>query len=495
MVAFLLSVLQFLGILFLVLLVFNLMIVVHELGHFLAARWRGLRVDKFQIWFGRCIWKKTVNGVQYGLGTIPAGGFVMLPQMAMEAIEGPVEDADKLPPVKPVDKIIVAFAGPLFSFLLAAFFAVVVWIVKYPESKASNSTTIGFVLADSPAEKAGLRPGDVVKRIDGQPVLTFMGMSESIQWAVMSSKDDELSFEIERGGVPMTVPVVAAVPKIPDSVRWYQRLFLRSSPRQAGLLPASAAIIVGEVMEQSPAEEAGLKVGDRLMAMDGGPLLSFATLSQHVSDNAPDLVRLSVLRDGQALDLDVRPRIPVDPGDYDPDERRIGVKIMADDDARMPKEFRDNQLVRVSPLVQLARPLKSVYQTLTAVTSPGSGVNATHLSGAPMIVYIYYRLFENPDGWRLVLWFSVFLNVSLAVMNLMPLPVLDGGHITMSLYEIVARRPVPAQFLKTVYSGCALLLIGFMLFIAGFDVRDIFEDVSSRQKKPYSFVESAGAKP
>src|SRR5215831_6510466 len=104
-----------------VLLIFNLLIIVHELGHFLAARWRGLHVDKFGIWFGRPIWKKTVKGVEYSLGWIPAGGFVLLPQMApMEAVEGKASHPrENLPPIKPLDKIIVAFAGPLFSFLLA----------------------------------------------------------------------------------------------------------------------------------------------------------------------------------------------------------------------------------------------------------------------------------------------------------------------------------------------------------------------------------------
>ena len=110
---FIFSILRFLGILIQVILVFNLIIIVHEYGHFIAARWRGLKVEKFQIWFGKPIWKKTVNGVQYGLGCIPAGGFVALPQMApMGGIEGTSEEgAEKLPPIKPLDKIIVAFAG------------------------------------------------------------------------------------------------------------------------------------------------------------------------------------------------------------------------------------------------------------------------------------------------------------------------------------------------------------------------------------------------
>src|SRR5882672_4412388 len=107
-----------------VLLLFNLLIAVHELGHFLAARWRGLKIDRFAVWFGKPIWKKKINGVEYALGSLPFGGYVALPQMAtMEAIEGKGESSGKpLPPISALDKIIVAVAGPLFSLLLALAF-------------------------------------------------------------------------------------------------------------------------------------------------------------------------------------------------------------------------------------------------------------------------------------------------------------------------------------------------------------------------------------
>src|SRR5436309_12646392 len=114
-------ILNFLLILLEVLLLFNLLIFVHELGHFLAARWRGLKIDRFAIWFGKPIWQKEINGVTYCLGSIPAGGYVALPQMAsMETIEGKTDARpEQLPPLGVMDKIIVAFAGPLFSFGLA----------------------------------------------------------------------------------------------------------------------------------------------------------------------------------------------------------------------------------------------------------------------------------------------------------------------------------------------------------------------------------------
>src|SRR3974390_2986701 len=152
------SILRFIVVFLEVLLLFNLLIFVHELGHFLAARLRGLKIYRFAIWFGKPIWKAKINGVEYALGTIPAGGYVSLPQMAtMEAIEGRSEGSDEpLPPISALDKIIVAFAGPLFSFLLALAFAVVVMIVGRPVSEAETTTVIGYVVKDGPADKAGL---------------------------------------------------------------------------------------------------------------------------------------------------------------------------------------------------------------------------------------------------------------------------------------------------------------------------------------------------
>src|SRR5437588_5511021 len=182
-----LSILKFIFIFLEVLLLFNLLIFVHELGHFLAARWRGLKIDRFAIWFGKPIWKTTINGVEYALGTIPAGGYVSLPQMAtMEAIEGKTESSGKpLPPISALDKIIVAFAGPLFSFLLALAFAVVVMTVGRPVSRSETTTVIGYVVKGGPADEAGLRPGDKILAVDNKPVTKFGGMGESGTWRIV----------------------------------------------------------------------------------------------------------------------------------------------------------------------------------------------------------------------------------------------------------------------------------------------------------------------
>ena len=210
------TVLKAIGLLLVVVMCFNVIIFVHELGHFLAVRWRGLKIDRFQIWFGKPIWKKEINGVQYGLGWIPAGGFVALPQMApMESIEGGSRDEKPLPPISPLDKIIVAFAGPLFSMLLALLAGVIVWGVGKPKDFIPTQV-IGEVLHGEPAEKAGLRTGDKITHIDGEPVHGFAGSLDSITENIILSEGDRIVFTVERAGEAQPLTIVSDF-KTPES--------------------------------------------------------------------------------------------------------------------------------------------------------------------------------------------------------------------------------------------------------------------------------------
>ena len=434
-----------------VVLLFNLLIVVHELGHFLAARWRGLVIEKFGVWFGKPIWKKTINGVEYSLGTLPLGGFVALPQLApMDIIEGETEtDRAKLPPVSAPDKIIVAIAGPIFSLLLAIVFAAIVWAVGHPVSEADTTTVIGYVEHGSPAENAGLQAGDKILQVDGRPVTRFSGMNNSVTWNVIRSEGATIPFVVKRDGRRISVSVT---PYIAPSSGWR-----RKSVRQVLIYPATTPVI-DQVQAGTPAAAAGLQRGDVILGFNGTRIYSPVALAAHVENHAGQPIKLAVLRHGQHLNLTVTPEVL-------PNEKTPRIGIAWDTSGRM-------SMTHPNPIEQVYNSVTSTIDTIGAVASPKSDVKLQHLSGPLGIFRIYYLLFENEWGWQLALWFSVILNVNLAILNMLPIPVLDGGHIVLALVEAVRRKPVNIRVLEVVQTGCAVLIIGYIAYISFFDVGD-----------------------
>jgi regulator of sigma E protease len=443
--------LRILFILLEVVFLFNLLIVVHELGHFLAARWRGLVIEKFGIWFGKPIWKKTINGVQYSLGTLPLGGFVALPQLApMDIIEGETEnDRAKLPPVSAFDKIIVAIAGPVFSLLLAIVFAAIVWAVGHPVSEADTTTIIGYVETNSPAAKAGLRAGDKILSVDGQKVTRFSGMNDSVTWNVIRSEGDTIPFEVMRDGKIIKTNVT---PYIAPSSGWR-----RKSVRQVLIYPATTPLI-DQVQAKTPAAAAGLRHGDIILGFNGQRIYSPIALGAYIEEHPKQPISLQVERSGRTFDVTVTPEVL-------PHEKTPRIGIAWDTSGRM-------SVTHPNPIEQVYNSVTSTRDTLGAVASPKSDVRLQHLSGPLGIFRIYYLLFENQWGWQLALWFSVILNVNLAILNMLPIPVLDGGHIVLALVEAVRRKPVNIRVLEIVQTACAVLIIGYICYISFFDVGD-----------------------
>lgn len=468
------TVLDYILLIFVVVMLFNIIIFVHELGHFLAGKWRGLQIDRFQIWFGKPIWKKEIKGVQYGLGWIPAGGFVALPQMApMEAIEGGDKDRAPLPKITPLDKIIVAFAGPFFSVLLALAAAVVVWGVGKPKDFVP-STTVGFVLEGSPAEKAGILPGDEILKINGKEVNGFAGTLDSITESIVLSSGDEIDFTLRREGVEEPV-VVTSKFEIPPS-RWWQRGGLR----QVGLAPSGQAKIA-EIIKNSPADKAGLASGDVIVSLDGRKLFSDIQLSQFLRANDNPTVTLEVKKasSGEVVSVQVTPVRPLQPADRDP---MLGV--MWD-----PKGDVDVRIVHPNPFLQVADSIEMMWVTITSVADPGSSIGVDHLSGPVGIGQMLFSLLKTEDGWRRILGFMVLFNVNLAVLNMLPFPVLDGGHITLAILEKIAGKPVQAKALEIIQTGCALALISLMLYVTSKDIGDKIRPGSGGDEGEVIFAE------
>ncbi len=527
------SVLKFIGICIEVLLIFNLLIFVHELGHFLAAKWRGLHVQEFALWFGKPLWRKKIGGVWYAINSIPAGGYVKLPQMApMEAIEGESDiPRDQLKDISALDKIIVAFAGPLFSFLLAIVFAVLVWQVGRPVGEADRTTTVGYVIPGDPADKAGLQAGDKITAIDNIPVNRWVGQGDdAITWRIARSEGDTIRLDVLRDGKQKTLEVQ---PKI-ENTKWHERRGLRqigvgaahhpmiakvmpgSAAHKAGFLPSDLLVAVGgePIYDDStldlwakahpgqpliitvergavkkdlavelrgilvgapgpfadgPAARAGLKAGDRITTADGIAISGLAQFIAYINAHDSKPVLLAIERGAEKKTITVTPEIPLEGGD----KPSIGIPLESADG------FTFDRYGKMDPIYpgvseQVGAAVSSIVNTIGAVTSKKSSISVQHMGGPVMMMRIYYLLFESPQGWRLVLWFSVVLNVNLAMINMLPLPVLDGGHIVLAIVEAIRRKPMNVKLLEYVSTACALVIMGFMLFVTFFDVQDVF---------------------
>lgn len=532
-------------IVFEVLLIFNLLIIVHELGHFLAARWRGLHVDKFGVWFGRPILKRTIGGVEFSLGWIPAGGFVLLPQMAtMEAVEGKagVSGSD-LPPIKPLDKIIVAAAGPLFSFLLALVFATIVWAVGRPMAEADTTTTIGYVAPDVPAAKAGFKPGDKVLEVDGHPVTRFNGMVDSIGWYVVRSEGATIPFKVQRGDQTLTInsgfekpetsgwerkalrqvglqpaitPIVAKV--APDSEaakaglqandeivdiggqkiyylkqisEWAQQhsgqplpLTVIRDGRSSQVDMQPGRLVISGVIENSPADVAKLQKGDKIIALNDEQIYDIDAINQYVDANPDKVLTLTVQRGNQTVAVRIRPAVPDRPiAQEGKSHPIIGFYTGENTDGITWDAGGKMTTAHISPIEQVFAGVETITNTIGALLSPQSDIKLQHLSGPVMIMRTYYLLFQSEFGWQLALWFSVVFNINLAIINLLPIPVLDGGHILLAILEAIRRRPLNIRVLEVLQGACAILLIGFMLYVSFYDVQD---SVGGNQKPAFN---------
>lgn len=449
------------GLILLVVLFFNFMIFVHELGHFLAGKWRGAYIDRFQIWFGRPIWQKKLWGVQWGLGWIPAGGFVSLPQLDnMEGIEGKADAPSDLKPLKPLDKVIIAAAGPLFSLLLAYAFAVVVWGVGKPVGDVAG-TTVGYVQPGSPAAQAGLLPGDTILTIDDKPVSKWMGNMEGVRELIALSEREKIALTVSRPGCAEPLTILSSY-TLPET-KWWQR----KAMRQLGVLPAVPAV-VGQVLPGSPAERAGLSQGLQITHLNGVAVHSPLVVQTAAAEGQPLELTLSPLSGGEEVKVTLTPEVPVNWQGKPGAQPILGIEWSESAIGKV-------ELEHPSPQTQVNQSLKWMGSTLSKLFAPGSSVKMEHLSGPVGIGSYIYKMMEAESGlgWRLVLWFAVVLNVNLAVLNILPLPVVDGGHVTLGLVEMLRGKPVSGRPLEWVMTGFIILLMAFFAFVTFKDVGDL----------------------
>ena len=413
---------------------FGFTIFVHELGHFWVARKCGLKVDAFSIGFGPAIIKKTVNGILYKVAWIPLGGYVALPQMDPSAQE-PEPGETPLPPVTPQKKMLVAVAGVTMNMILAVALAFIIWQVGIRGAPLNQKAVIGYVEPDSPAAQAGFQMSDEIVRANGNEVPSW----ERLQIELALRKDVEIEFI--RAGEIKTVTV-----KTEKGV-FDQRYF-------GGIDPVEE-VGIGNLMAGQPAEKSGLLPGDRILTLDGVKILSVGHVSSLIRAGAGKEVEMVLHRARENRDFAVR-ITPVWNAQYE--KHMIGIS------------FDTSVITHPTPWYQVRRFAGAMVRTLQAFTHKEEAKQAFDGLGSPVMIFSILYKIANTE-WMQLLSLVALVNVNLALMNLLPIPILDGGHIMFSLYEMIARRRPSRRFVVTVSNVFASLLITLMVFLMYRDSR------------------------
>lgn len=437
-----------------VLMLFGASVFVHEYGHYWMARRRGMRIEGFAIGFGPKVFSWMKDGVEWSLRWIPAGGFVKLPQMiTSEAIEG--KASAEIQPASPLSRILVAVAGPFMNIVFALIIGSVVWAIGLP--MLVNPPVVGPVDPNSSEGRMGVQSGDRIIEVNGHPVRSW----QEINLEVITALTNVVPVTVDRAGQKLTFQL---------TTKRSENLGLKWLDLEPQERP-----VIGMVQPGMPAEKIGLKSGDKFLSFDGIYVLNQEHLSDVINKGQGRACEVVVERNGQKMTLSVTPI-------YDPESKRgrIGIGFAGG--------HYEVQRPGPNPLQQIEDDLRLMGRTFTALShSKETGVSAKDMSG-PVGILGKLAVDVNND-FRLALRFMVTLNINLALLNLLPLPVLDGGHILMALYEVVTRRRVGIRFQEVVTTGFAVILISFMVYVTFYDVRRA--SIFGQLLKQKSVIESA----
>ena len=413
----------------------GLVIFVHELGHFVAAKWRGVRVLRFSLGFGPAIVKVQRAETEYRIGWIPLGGYVQMAGDSPDDDGHMPEREDEFLSHAPIGRIVIAAAGPAMNLVTA--FVVLVIVAFSGVSFPDYPNRLGATPDTSVAYRMGLREGDRVVAVAGQPVTSWVPIfviNDDLR------QDRPLPLEIRRGDSTFTLAVAAA----------------EREPLMSSLHRPSDPPIVGNVVTGMPAYKAGIKEGDRIVAVDGNRVTNWDQLIPNFHGKVDHPVPVTILREGQRFTLVVT---PIDPsGARDGKEGRIGIEP----------------------------PVHGVYiERHGALESIVIGWRATgeavaNVYGGMWLTVsrpLYYREYlggpifiaqaaseQARRGLDSYLRFLAMINIAIMAFNLLPIPVLDGGHIVWALLQMVVGRSLSASgYIR--YQKVGLVVVGTLLLL------------------------------
>ncbi len=425
----------------------------HEFGHFIVARWLGVRVLRFSVGFGRTLWRwqKDENSTEYVIGLIPLGGYVRM----LDEREGevPVAIRDQAFNRKSLSRrSLIVLAGPLANLLLAIG---LYWGVGIIGSEDLDPV-VGQVHAESIGLDSGFEIGDRILKIDGRPVY---GWSEQRLYLLdRAANQDVVVFDVEKVDARKE-KIVIDFSRAPSQT--FSPAVLRELIGIGPLLPVYEAE-VGDVVPDGPADNAGIKKGDKILAIDNESVLDWGDFVRVISGSPGKSLSLAIQRQGEGVLVNVVPESMQAEG------QSIGrIGVFAPPPPALDKFM---VTVRYGLFESISRAIDTTW-LMSAVTVQlfgkmlTGGASKEHLSG-PISIARYAG--QSADlGIAQFLAFLAVLSVSLGILNLLPIPVLDGGHLVYFLIEGVTRRPVPEVVMywgQQIGIGIIVLLMGLAFY-------------------------------
>jgi regulator of sigma E protease len=428
-----------------------ILVVVHEFGHFWVARRCGVKVLKFSVGFGKPLWQKQgKDGTVYILAAIPLGGFVKM----LDEREGDVaaEELDKTFNRKPLrSRVAIVSAGPIANLLFAVIAYWIIFIVGIPGLRS----IIDDVVPESPAAYAQLIGGDEILRVDGRDTPTWYAVHKAM--AHIAESGGSATLIVNTGGIELArvidIPKWQFAPDAPESLIH----MLGISPINVTLKP-----VLGSILDGSAADRAGLQVGDELIAADDVPIDSWSGWVALVRSNPDTQLTVKVKRAEQHISVMLTPQRTED------NVGRIGAAVDVSNTS-MPAELVAD--LRYSPLSALGQALLETWQfSSSTVKSLGGMLMGTVSSkniGGPITIAQYAGA-SAERGVMSFISFLAMISISLGILNLLPIPVLDGGHLAMYFVEWLRGSPLSEQAqLQGQKIGMILLLM--LMFLAFFN--------------------------
>ncbi|MDM1737429.1 RIP metalloprotease RseP [Acinetobacter towneri] len=430
------------------------LIAIHEFGHYFVARKLGVKVLVYSIGFGPTIlkWTSKKSGIQYQLSALPLGGYVKM----LDEREESVAEAD-LPYAfnrqHPWKRIAIVAAGPLINLIFAI---LLFWLLFLPSQEQLN-TRVGKVLADTPAAAAQMQVGDKITAIDGTPVTTW----EKLNFALVDrvGETGKIQVQAERAGEIKTFSL---------PIQNFLNDQSQSPLDILGFTPYRPQIpaIVSKLSEDGAAIRQGMQVGDQIIAIDGVKMNDWYDVVQVVQASPEKLLKVDVLRNNQVQQLEVMPQ-----GKRDNMGNVSGVLGVQSDPGKIviPEDFK--QTIQYSPSEALFMAVDKTGQLssmiLNSIVKMVRGlIGFDNLSGPITIAKVAGQSAEM--GWQTFISFMALMSVSLGILNLLPIPMLDGGHLVYYFIELIRGKPVSEQ-IQLVGLKIGMVLLGSMMLLALFN--------------------------